>query len=293
MRVVLGIAALVLLLPVACTRAQTDTPHTATQPEKTGTHAGFDRNEYPGDAALDELRRRFDFTGYWLNDPPGSRRNSWVGKREVLLQHGFGFLVLFNGRIDEVLVAKMKQQIAPDELGRRDAAEAIAAAQRERFPAGSILFLDQEEGGRLLPEAAKYLFAWTEAVAKSAYKPGAYLSGIESDDGNGPDGKPVTITTAADVQQQVASRHLAPVMLFVYQDSCPPSKGCTVLPPPLEASGTPGAAVWQYAQSPRRSAATTACAKTYAADGNCYATSVGTVFVDLDVAASGDPSRGR
>jgi hypothetical protein len=51
--------------------------------------------------------------------------------------------------------------------------------------------------------------------------------------------------------------------------------------------------VWQYAQSPRRKAITAVCGKTYAADGNCYAPGLPKLFLDLNVAASADPSHGR
>jgi hypothetical protein len=34
-----------------------------------GGYLGFDRNDYPGDAAWPSLARRFAFAGYWLNDP--------------------------------------------------------------------------------------------------------------------------------------------------------------------------------------------------------------------------------
>lgn len=253
-------------------------------------YVGFDRNIYPGDSRLAELHRHFAFVGYWLNDPPETTSNSWIGKRAVVRDAGFGFLVLFNGRLDaEIKRSKLK----PDALGRQDATEAIAAAKREGFPAGTIIFLDQEEGGRLLPEQADYFFGWTETVAASAYKPGSYLSGRPSDDGTGPDGKPATITTAQDVREQVAKRHLHPVVFWVTQSACPPAPGCAVHPPALKDSGTIDADIWQYAESPRRPEITKACVKTYAADGLCYAGVSTDLFLDLNVANSADPSHGR
>ena len=73
------------------------------------------------------------------------------------------------------------------------------------------------------------------------------------------------------------------------------SNGCVMQPPPLAASGTATAEVWQYAQSPRRRETTAACAKTYAADGNCYVRdpALKGIFLDLNVASSADPSHGR
>lgn len=263
----------------------------STSPEvRPGEFVGFDRNVYPGDDRLAELRRHFAFTGFWLNLPPGADANTWSGKRRTLVDAGFGFLVLFNGRVDADI---KRSRLAADTLGRQDAADAIAATRREGFPDQTIVFLDQEEGGRLLPEQAAYFFAWTEAVSTSAFRPGAYLSGQPSEDGVGTDGKPLMITTAQDVREHVAAQHLHPVVFWVAQDTCPPSPGCTVQAPRLRESGTLDATVWQFAQSPRRPAITQSCAKTYAADGLCYAGVSSDLFVDLNVANSADPSHGR
>jgi len=255
-----------------------------------GEYVGFDRNSYPGDSRLVELHQSFAFAGYWLNNPPGETKNGWAGKRQKLRDAGFGFLVLWNGRLEAGI---RKAKLSPDALGRQDAAAAVAAARREGFPEHTILFLDQEEGGRLEPDQNAYFFGWTEAVAASEFRPGAYLSGQPAPDGNGPDGKPATITTAQNVKDEVAARKLHPVVLWVAQDQCPPAPGCTLQAPPLRDSGTLDAEVWQYAQSPRRPELTVSCAKTYAADGSCYAGATTDLLVDLDVARSADPSQGR
>lgn len=287
---------LVLVLALALATfagAQQDVPKLASAGERSNAAAprsylGFDRNDYPGDAILPNLRQHLSFTGYWLNNPPGERQNTWVGKREILLRNNFGFLVLFNGRLDAEILKTQKAGTPPNALGQRDAAAAVAAARREHFPSGTILFLDQEEGGRLLPEQAAYLLAWTEALAHSGYRPGAYVSGQPVSEGPGQ-----IITTAQDIRAQVAAQHLHPVTLFVYQDACPPSNGCTLHPPAVSSSGTPDILVWQYAQSPRRPETTRSCAKTYAADGNCYLPDVPKIHLDLSVSASSDPSNGR
>jgi hypothetical protein len=249
---------------------------------------GFDRNDYPGDEAMGRLKKQFAYTGYWLTPPPEETTNSWVGKRAVLRGMGYGFLVLANGRFDkQILAAKMK----PGDLGRQDAAKAIAAAKAEGFPAGAIIFLDQEEGGRLLEEQAGYLFGWTEAVAASGYKPGVYASGQPA-----PDGPGKTVTTIEDIREHVAAEHRHPVAAWVYEDACAPmgpAPGCTVTAPARGASGSGEVVVWQYAQSPRRPEVTASCAATYGRDGNCYPPGEPGILVDLNVAGSGDPSGGR
>jgi Domain of unknown function (DUF1906) len=282
------LAALLLLAATAC--AQRDSPAAAnpTPSATTQNPIGFDSNNYPGDAALPALRRHFAFAGYWLTHPPGEHDNGWLGKRDILLRNGFGFLVLANGKTDAEIARAKRTGTPPAALGARDAAAAVAAAQREHFPAHTILFLDQEEGGRLNANQSAYLLAWTEAVAHSGYLPGVYASGQPVDDSPGK-----TITTIQDVREQVGAKHLHEIAFWVYQDACPPANGCTLQPPPLAASGTPDVTAWQYAQSPRRKEITAACAKTYAADGNCYSPDLPNFTLDLSVASSSDPSHGR
>jgi hypothetical protein len=253
------------------------------------SYVGFDSNDYPGDDALPALRRHFAFAGYWLNNPPGAKRNGWQGRREALLRANFGFVVLANGRLEaEIAKAKKRSGITAASFGEKDAKDAVDAARREGFPGRTIIFLDQEEGGRLTDDQSGYLLGWTEAVARSGYLPGIYASGQAVGDGPGK-----TITTVQDVREQIAAKHLHEIAVWVYQDACPPANGCSLQPPPTAASGTPDIAVWQYAQSPRRRSITAACSKTYAVDGNCYAPDLPKFMLDLSVSNSPDPSHGR
>ena len=248
------------------------------------TFLGFDRNDYPGDAPLPALRSRFAYAGFWLNNPPGATSNTWAGRRSVLAAHGFGFLVLFNGRLD----AELKRTSAAA-LGRSDGAAAVSAARREGFPAKTVIFLDVEEGGRMLPEQKGYIYAWIDSVNLAGFRAGVYCSGIPAREAGG-----TTIITANDIRQNAAGRSIE---FWVANDACPPSPGCVVpreaLPPTQ--SGVAFADIWQYAQSPRRADVARACAHTYAADGNCYATTMGSarIFLDLNTAREEDPSHGR
>ena len=262
-------------------------------------YVGFDANEYPGDDQLATLHQKFAFTGYWLNNPPGATSNPWAGKREALVRAGFGFLVIFNGRLDREIIAAQKAGKPPAAFARQDAAAAVAAARREGFPAGTILFLDQEEGGRMLPEQATYLLGWTEAVAATGYKPGVYASGKPVPDED-ESGRKITITTIQDIRAQVAAKHLHPVAFWVYQDACPPAPGCVADPAKLPApdlSGTLGTAAWQFAQSPQEKDITKACSATYSRDGSCYLPGAPPALahyrLDLSVSSSADPSHGR
>jgi hypothetical protein len=279
----------VLLLLAASVCAQQSGPASAKPNLSPAQESiGFDSNDYPGDDALPALRQHFAFAGYWLTNPPGAHRNGWLGKRDALLRNGFGFLVLANGKTDAEISRAKRAGTTPAALGARDAGAAVAAAQREHFPAHTIIFLDQEEGGRLNTNQSTYLLAWTEAVAKSGYLPGVYASGQPVNDAPGK-----TITTIQNIRELVAAQHLHEIAFWVYQDACPPANGCTLQPSPLAASGTPDVTAWQYAQSPRRKEITGACSKTYAADGNCYAPGMPQFTLDLTAASSSDPSHGR
>jgi Domain of unknown function (DUF1906) len=253
-------------------------PTTASRPSS-ATYLGFDRNDYPGDENLAALRQSFRFSGYWLNNPPGSSANSWQGKRALLRSRGFGFLVLFNGRLYKQLKAPADAAL----LGGSDARSAAAAAKAEGFPRGTVIFLDQEEGGRLLPEQRAYLHAWADGVQQAGYRGGVYCSGIPFQES-----AKETVITAEDIRQHAGGRK---IVYWVANDACPPSPGCALHAPPPGGSGVSFASVWQFSQSPRRAKFARGCAD-YARDGNCYAPG-GSIFVDFDTADSPDPSHGR
>jgi hypothetical protein len=258
------------------------------QTAEAGSHTaylGFDRNDYPGDANLAGLRRTLSFAGYWLNVPPGATSNTWVGKRNVVKEAGLGFLVLFNGRLD----TELRKASDASALGRSDAATAIASARREGFPEGTLIFLDQEEGGRMLPEQKAYLYAWVDGVNAGGFRAGIYCSGITAPEGNG-----VTVITAEDIRQNAGARKIA---YWVTNDACPPSPGCAFprhAPSPSQ-SGVMFADAWQFAQSPKRRDVAAGCRANYASDGNCYPPGLARqkLFVDVDSASSEDPSAGR
>jgi hypothetical protein len=275
------------------------------QAERSGPYLGFDRNDYPGDSALPALRKTFRYTSYWLNNPPGERANSWAGKRTILRENGLGFLVLFTGRTDAEIKTAASAGESALQLGEQDGKAAVAAAAREGFPKNVLIFLDQEEGGRLLPEQAEYLFAWADAVRQGGARAGVYCSGIEVKDASG------TTSTALEIAERESVRNTkstgsaahapdgrgAPLALWIANDQCPPAPGCSMTAPRLDSGVSESlrnfATVWQYAQSPRRAQFSSNCPQNQAPDGKCYPTAQPTnsrIFVDLDTADSPDPS---
>jgi hypothetical protein len=248
-------------------------------------YLGFDRNDYPGDENLQRLRQTFSYAGFWLNHPPGENTNTWSGKRPTLQSAGFGFFVLFNGR----LYAALKTVSNASRLGKSDAQAAIDAARREGFPSGAIIYLDQEEGGRMLPEQKAYIYAWVDGIAAAGFRAGIYCSGIAAKEGG------VSVVTAEDIRQNSAGRTIA---YWVANDACPPSPGCAFpkRPPAPAESGIAFADGWQFAQSPKRRDVAAGCPANYNRDGSCYPPGIDLVrrlHVDLNSAPSADPSQGR
>jgi hypothetical protein len=251
---------------------------------ESGAYLGFDRNVYPGDAALPVLRKTFVFASFWISPPPGEKVNTWTGKRALLREQGFGFVVLYRGRE----VRELKTVAEGASKGHGDARDAAANAKREGFSSGTIVFLDIEDGGRLPAEYHAYLRAWADSLTSAGFRPGVYCSAMPVNEGKG-----VKITTADDIRANEAPREFS---YWVYNDACPPAPGCATALKVSQpaASGVRYAAVWQFAQSPRRKQFSARCATTYARDGNCYASgdTAHSWFLDLNTAASADPSSG-
>ncbi|GAC1643814.1 MAG: hypothetical protein NVS9B15_00510 [Acidobacteriaceae bacterium] len=241
------------------------------------SHLGFDKNEYPGDDALPQLKKTFEWTGYWLSNPPGATSNSWLGKRGIIKNAGVGFALLYLAKSS----AQLQGTVARG-AGVSDAEEAVASARREGFARPAVIFLDIEEGGRLVPRHLEYIRAWVAQVRRSGYQAGIYCSGIAV-----PDGAGKTVTSAESIQQA----KIQPVKFWIANDVCPPSPGCVAVRDltPLK-SGTQDAEIWQYAQTPRRPQFASACARSYAADNRCIAPGTN-VFVDMNVSLTKNPSQ--
>ncbi len=264
-----------LLIAVPALSPQTSAPR---------AYPGFDRNDYPGDAALPILRKSFSFAGYWLSPPPSGNTNSWSGKRELLRSHGFGFALLFAGPTSGQL------RDEPYTLKRvaEDTQTAAAAARREGFSPGSVIFLDVEEGGRLPGTYFTYLKLWASKLSSLGFRAGIYCSSTPIDEGQG-----LTLITSDFIRKQIEPTKL---VFWVYNDACPPSPGCVVPqdPPPPSKSGIPYARIWQYVRSPRDRKTATHCSG-YAKTGNCYAPgdTSHSWFLDINTSSSSDPSDGN
>src|SRR5690606_13546238 len=134
-----------LILLAGCATARP-----AATPERPG-YAGFDTWRYPGDDVIRAWRDSspYRWIGYYLPSPC-HRDSSFVGTRERLASAGWGIAILYVGQqlfegqtpaeIDETTLCS--SQLLTAERGAVDARDAIALAQAEGFPTGSIVYLD-------------------------------------------------------------------------------------------------------------------------------------------------------
>ena len=161
------------LMAWAQAAAPRNQPSAPNMTDRSRTYLGFDRNEYPGDDQLAELRRQLCLCGILAQYAPGQLAKFLAGQARTPDR---AWLWISNSL-----------QWAPRcRTSRQGCGRARPGGCRERglrresrgFSAGAILFLDQEEGGRLLPEQSAYVMAWVEGIRGSRYRPGVYCSGI-------------------------------------------------------------------------------------------------------------------
>jgi len=216
-------------------------------------HAGIDTSSYPGDATMAYLRANTNlvWTGFYLGPAPSHSGASWMSKRAVLRQQGWGLAPIYVGQ----------QESGPGSHhvdgphGDADGANAVGLALHAEFPLGTVLYLDLETGGPLSAAMKQYLQHWCARVTSAGFIAGAYLS----------------YTSADSARQAVPG-----LKLWVFRvktadsevDKEPPYR--TSLP---AESGVADAVAWQWAQNCR------------------IPKPGGRLLVDLDVASSADPSQ--
>jgi hypothetical protein len=162
---------------------------------KGGKALGFDTHTFPGEKTMrawkNEPGAPYSWVGYYLPSPC-HKDGSWVGKRQLLADMGWGMAVVYVGqqtwgRTPKALSPeKMAQMIASGSTcnadllsaarGAADGADAIAMAEREGFPPESIVFLDIERM-EVMPQAMRdYYRAWAKALlVDGRYRPGVYV----------------------------------------------------------------------------------------------------------------------
>ena len=163
--------------------------------QQAGKNMGFDTHTYPGDKTMAAWKAApgapYRWVGYYLPSPCHTDR-SWTGKRPTLVEMGWGLAVVYVGQQTwgrtprklsasrAAAILKSKKPCNADlltaERGRADGDDAIAATEREGFPARSIVFLDIERMEKMPTAMRDYYRAWTKRLLEDGrYRPGVYV----------------------------------------------------------------------------------------------------------------------
>jgi hypothetical protein len=129
---------------------------------------GFDSSAYPGDSVMRWLRTNTNLVwcGYYFGKTPSHTGTDWMGKRALLEGLNWGIAPLYVGQ----------ELIGPGSHHTNGIQGAIDGREAEGFAAGSVVYLDLENG-LLFPDTQKdYVKAWCSAVQQAGLTPGVYCS---------------------------------------------------------------------------------------------------------------------
>jgi hypothetical protein len=163
--------------------------------QQEGKSMGFDTHTYPGDKTMAAWKAApgapYRWVGYYLPSPCHKDR-SWSGKRQKLMDMGWGLAVVYVGqqtwgRTPRPLTPKRLAALAKSKTscnadlvnadrGKVDGADAIAVAESEGFAERSIVFLDIERMEKMPQAMRDYYRAWSrELLTDGRYRPGVYV----------------------------------------------------------------------------------------------------------------------
>lgn len=174
--------------------AVTGQPSPIADEQLDGKHIGFDTHTYPGDRTMRAWKNApgspYRWVGYYLPAPCHKDR-SWVGKRQTLVDMGWGLAVVYVGQQTwgrtphptAKRLASLRRQGATcnadyltADRGDADALDAIAATEKEGFPPRSVVFLDIERMERMPKAMRNYYRAWARRLLRDGrYLPGVYV----------------------------------------------------------------------------------------------------------------------
>jgi hypothetical protein len=160
-----------------------------------GKHLGFDTHTYPGDRTMRAWKNAanapYRWVGYYLVSPC-HKDDSWSGKRQTLIDMGWGIAAVYVGqqtwgRTPKPLTTRRLAQLRKSkascnadflttERGVIDGQDAIARTTAEGFPARSVVFLDIERMEKMPQAMRNYYRAWARTLLQNGrYLPGVYV----------------------------------------------------------------------------------------------------------------------
>lgn len=154
-------------------RQQPVTPTNKNAADNTALYYGMDVSQYPGDDLMQAWWNDspFYYTGFYLAPTWQHPDTSWMDKRQVLVNQGWGFMPIYVG-----LQAGSSNLNAA--AGAADADEAVNLAASAGFPSQTTIFLDVETSFPLTGDYLAYINAWANEVQSKNMGNRSYKAGI-------------------------------------------------------------------------------------------------------------------
>jgi hypothetical protein len=132
---------------------------------------GMDISLYPGDTVMQAWWNAspFCYTGFYLAPAPYHRDASWMSKRQVLLNQGWGFMPVYVGR-------QADSSYLDTETGANEADQAASLARCAGFPCQTTIFLDIETPHPLTGRYLAYVVVWVNELRNKGYQAGIYCN---------------------------------------------------------------------------------------------------------------------
>jgi uncharacterized protein YgiM (DUF1202 family) len=130
---------------------------------------GIDMAAYPGDDVMQTWWNDspFNYVGFYLGPAPYHPDTSFMDKRQVLIDQGWGLLPVYVGRQAD------SSYLDPDD-GTLDGDDAANLAASAGFPAKTAIYLDIETWSPLSDSFMSYVNAWVNEVESRGYVAGIY-----------------------------------------------------------------------------------------------------------------------
>jgi len=184
---------------------------------------GMDVTQYPGDETMAAWKNDLplQFTGFYLAPSPGQSNTSWMNKRGILSEQGWGFAPVYMG-----------QQSGSGNLttgqGALDAQNAAVLARKAGFRQGTYIYLDIQELGAISDAFLSYINGFVKRLLSAGYSPAVYCNYKNAD----------------KINSFVSGNPRFWVANYTYAAS----GAATGKAPDPANSGVPFAAVWQLAE---------------------------------------------
>jgi hypothetical protein len=146
-------------------------PETPVTRNGSAFYYGMDTSLYPGDAMMQTWWNAspFCYTGFYLAPAPYHPDSSWMSKREVLINQGWGFLPVYVGR-------QADSSYLDTATGANEADQAANLAKCAGFPCQTTIFLDIETPHPLTGKHLAYVVVWVNELRNKGYQAGIYCN---------------------------------------------------------------------------------------------------------------------